>query len=87
MTPRGDLSSTGFALANPGAEYLVLQPNDAGGPFTVTLEAGTYAAEWHSVSTRATQPTGTVTIGAAESVPFVSPFSDPGPVMLYLKRA
>jgi hypothetical protein len=87
MTPRGDLSSTGFALANPGAEYLVLQPNDAGGPFTVTLEAGTYAAEWHSISTRATQPTGTVTIGAAESVPFVSPFSDPGPVVLYLKRA
>jgi hypothetical protein len=87
MTPRGDLSSTGFALANPGAEYLVLQPNDAGGPFTVTLEAGAYAAEWHSISTRATQPTETVTIGAAESIPFVSPFSDPGPVVLYLKRA
>jgi len=52
MTPRGDLSSTGFALANPGAEYLVLQPNDAGGPFTVTLEAGTYAAEWQTASAR-----------------------------------
>jgi sorbitol-specific phosphotransferase system component IIBC len=53
----------------------------------VTLEAGTYAVEWHSVSTRATQATGTVTIGSAESVPFVSPFSNPGPVVLYLKRA
>ena len=24
MEPRGDLSSTGYALANPGEEYLVL---------------------------------------------------------------
>ena len=28
MEPRGDLSSTGYALANPGQEYLVLQPSD-----------------------------------------------------------
>jgi hypothetical protein len=86
MAPRGDLTSTGFALANPGAEYLVLQPDDAGGPFTLTLEAGTYTAEWHSVSTRETQPAETVEV-AAESAPFTSPFSDPGPVVLYLKRA
>jgi len=35
MQPRGDLSSTGYALANPGQEYLVLQPGEAADPFTV----------------------------------------------------
>src|SRR6266540_2780330 len=50
MQPRGDLSSTGYALANPGEEYLVLEAS--GTPFTVTLEAGTYAVEWFSVEGR-----------------------------------
>ena len=27
MLPRGDLTSTGYALANPGREYLILQPD------------------------------------------------------------
>ena len=29
MRPRDDLSSTGYVLANPGREYLVLQPTAA----------------------------------------------------------
>lgn len=29
MEPRGELSSTGYALANPGTEYLVLQPSES----------------------------------------------------------
>ncbi len=37
MTPSGDLSSTGYALANPGDEYLVLQPSESGDAFTVDL--------------------------------------------------
>ncbi|KKW21277.1 MAG: hypothetical protein UY62_C0028G0003 [Parcubacteria group bacterium GW2011_GWF2_50_9] len=37
MTPRGNLSSTGFALANPGEEYLVYQKANSG--FTVNLPA------------------------------------------------
>ncbi len=44
MTPRSDLSSTGYVLANPGEEYLVLQLRP--GPFTVTVEAGRYTVEW-----------------------------------------
>lgn len=27
MQPRRDLASTGYALANPGSEYLVLEPD------------------------------------------------------------
>jgi hypothetical protein len=34
------LSSTGYALVDPGREYLVLQPQEHGGLFAVTLEAG-----------------------------------------------
>src|SRR5712691_6888287 len=47
MEPRGDLSSTGYALANSGEEYLVLQPSETVDPFTVTLDAGTYTVEWY----------------------------------------
>jgi hypothetical protein len=49
MTPQPSLSSTGYCLANPGAEYLVYQPS--AGPFTVKLVAGTYQYEWLDPST------------------------------------
>jgi DNA-binding CsgD family transcriptional regulator len=55
MAPRTDLSSTGYALANPGQEHLVLQPG-GGGRFTVLLEPGTYAAQWFSIQSRNTVP-------------------------------
>jgi hypothetical protein len=51
MQPRGTLSSTGYALANPGKEYLVLQPSTTADPFTMRLAAGTYAVEWFGVDT------------------------------------
>ena len=62
MEPRGDLSSTGYALAHPGSEYLILDAGDGGATFSVTLEAGTYATEWHSLATRETQATGDVDV-------------------------
>ena len=58
MEPRGELSSTGYALANPGEEYLVLQPSDTADPFNVTLEANAYSVQWHSVSTREAKGAG-----------------------------
>src|SRR5262249_15350842 len=54
MEPHSDLSSTGYALAHPGEEYLVLQPSETGEPFTLTLTVGSYAAEWYSVKGRTT---------------------------------
>jgi hypothetical protein len=45
MESRGDLSSTGYVLANLGQEYLVLQLSETADPFTVTLEAGTYSVQ------------------------------------------
>lgn len=44
MTPRKDLSSTGFCLANPGNEYIVYQPTKKA--FTVKVIPGRYHYEW-----------------------------------------
>jgi hypothetical protein len=84
MEPRGDLSSTGYALANPGREYLVLDPGEAAGPFTVTLAAGTYPVEWYGVDRRETAWTGEVRLDRTTPVSFRAPFDPPGPAVLYL---
>ena len=44
MQPRGELSSTGYALASPGREYLILQPGETlytvGGKFEIESTPG-----------------------------------------------
>jgi len=45
MQPRSDIGSTGYALANPGSEYLILEPEGDGRPLTVELDAGSYLVE------------------------------------------
>ncbi len=86
MEPRGDLSSTGYALANPGEEYLVLQPTEAAEPFSVTLDPGTYAVTWFSVEARETVETGEATVEDSTAVSFSAPFEAGGPAALYLKK-
>ena len=68
MEPRGDLSSTGYALANPGKEYLVLQPNEPAAPLTLLLEPGSYSVEWFGVEGRETVPADDVTVETATHV-------------------
>ena len=87
MEPRDDLSSTGYALANPGREYLVLEPSGTAGPFTVQLEPGTYAAEWFSVEGRKTVPGDAITIERSTATSFSPPSELSGPMVLYLKQA
>ena len=87
MVPRGDLTSTGYALANPGEEYLVLQSSEAGDPFTVTVEAGTYAVEWFSVDGRDTAEADQVRAESSGPITFRAPFDTSGPAVLYLKKA
>ncbi len=84
MRPRDDLSSTGYVLANPGQEYLVLQPT-AAAPFTVTLEPGTYAAEWFSVDDRTTLNAETTTVERSTAAGFHPPAEASGPSVLYLR--
>ncbi|MBI5652433.1 MAG: hypothetical protein HZC40_18600 [Chloroflexi bacterium] len=83
MTPRGDLVSTGYALANPvaGGEYLVYLPN--GGTVTVNLSGtpGTLAVEWFNPSTGATISGGTIVGGASRQL--TPPFG--GDAVLYIR--
>ena len=45
MIPNGDLSSTGYCLANPGNEYLIYQPK-SDEAFSVVLVEGLYQFSW-----------------------------------------
>jgi len=85
MTPRGDLTSTGYALANPGTEYLILQPADSGESFTVYLTAGTYSVEWFHVIHRTTTHEPPVSVARPGSELFAQ-VDKQGPWVLYLKR-
>jgi hypothetical protein len=86
MQPRGTLSSTGYALANPGEEYLVLQPSTTADPFTMRLAAGTYAVEWFGVDTRRTMGADEVTVEREENIGFTAPLAESEPAVLYLHR-
>ncbi|WP_232668644.1 hypothetical protein [Pseudonocardia sp. TRM90224] len=87
MIPSGDLASTGYVLAVPGREYLVLQPAGNGEPFTATLGAGTYTANWFDVTERAEHAGPDVTVAADSPVPFAAPPTITGPAVLHLRRA
>jgi hypothetical protein len=87
MEPQGELSSTGFVLASPGEEYLILQPDGTAEPFSLHLESGTYTVEWFSVSRREAKSDGHVTVDSVGDSKFVAPFEESGPSVLYLKRA
>jgi hypothetical protein len=85
MEPRSDLASTGYALADPGREYLVLQPSAAAGSFTVLLEPGTYTAEWFGIEDRRTVPGDATTVERSAATSFDPPAELSGPAVLYLK--
>jgi Putative collagen-binding domain of a collagenase len=61
MKPRPDVSSTGYALADPGKRYLVYQPGS--GPFSIDLRdaEGAFLGNWIDPAT-----------GASVSAPKVS---------------
>jgi hypothetical protein len=86
MEPRGDLTSTSFALANPGKEYLILQPDGTADPFTVKLEPGSYGVEWFDINSREMRRDGQVTVDSVGDPKFMAPFAEAGPAVLYLKR-
>ncbi|CAM3794983.1 hypothetical protein KIPE111705_25320 [Kibdelosporangium persicum] len=77
-TPRGDLSSTGYCLAN-SQEYLVFSP---GGRFTVSIVAGQYEGQWFDPQTSRT--TAVSEAGGGQATEFAAPFT--GAAVLYLKR-
>ena len=82
MLPSDGLSSTRYALANPGSEYLIVQPES--GAFTVTMQPGTYNYEWFDPNTASTADIGVVSLTAGKNT-FTPPLS--GRAVLYLKSA
>jgi hypothetical protein len=80
MTAQGNLSSTGYALADPSkGEYVVYAPN--GGNFSVDLSgtAGSLSASWVNVATGMTTNAGTVQGGTTQS--FTAPDAQDGLVL------
>ena len=79
-SPRPELSSTGYALAAPGSEYLVYQP--ATGEFAVDLAPGSYSLEWLNPDDGEVSSRQTLTAeGGPQS--FAAPFD--GDAVLYLE--
>lgn len=82
MTPRNELASSRYCLADPGKEYLIYVPE--GGSVTVDLRdaAGPFSAEWFNAKTGESK-TGEATRGEDKRT-FVSPFTTSDAV-LHLK--
>ena len=85
MQPRTDLSSTGYALADVGNEYLILQPSEGPEPFTVALAAGHYSVKWHSVRSRETVPVGALNVPHDAEGVLTSPPEIAGPAVVHLR--
>lgn len=83
MKPQNELSSTSYVLANPGREYLVLQPEETAMSFDLMVEAATYEVEWYAIADRKTQKADDLVVEEAGKVLFTPPFKS-GPVVLYL---
>src|SRR5262245_45195079 len=83
LTPRSDLASSKYCLANPGTEYLVYQPR-AGEAFSVELNTGTYRCQWFNPASGAPAEEGRVeALGGAQQ--FQPPFESPA--VLYLWKS
>lgn len=80
MAPRGDLASSGYCLADPGAEYLVYLPE--GGTVAVDLSGAEAALdlEWFDVKAGMMAGTGQAAGGGTRE--FTSPIQ--GEAALYL---
>lgn len=83
MTPRDDLASTKYCLADPANAYVVYIPN--GGKSTVSLgdTPNRFAVEWIQPNTGESVAADAVTGGASRE--FTAPFD--GDAVLYLSRS
>jgi hypothetical protein len=86
MQPRADLSPTGYALADPGQEYLILQPTEGADPLTVMLEPGTYSVEWFSVQRRETSSAEPRAAEHPAATTLTPPPDMIGPAVVHLRK-
>jgi hypothetical protein len=86
MEPRADASSTGYALVEPGRQYLVLDPGDEAGPISVSMEPGTYSTDWFGIEERVSVPGEETTVEGSTKVDFAAPANVGAPAVLYVER-
>jgi hypothetical protein len=82
--PKSALSSTGYCIATPGTQYLVLQPSSSRSSFTVNLSAGRgkmFSVEWLNVRNDNVSY-GSPVAGGSAAQSFTVPFS--GAAALFL---
>ena len=81
MTPRGDLASTGYCLADPDREIVVYQPKAGAVKVTLPDAPRAWSVEWFDpVAGKVVGTEKRTAAGAAEFVPPVK-----SPAVLYLK--
>jgi len=85
LTPRDDLASTKYCLANPGREYLAYQPQSGAKSFNVKLESGKYAVEWTDLVSGHVVKGEDLNAATGERE-FQSPFKTPSILHLAKKR-
>jgi hypothetical protein len=83
LVPAPALSSTGYVLASPGREYLILQPERESHTFNAKLVAGTYKTEWYAVETRKLVAGEELVVRNTDVVTLQAPFV---PAVLHLRR-
>ncbi len=83
MTPRSELASTGFCLADPGKEYLVYLPDGGGATVDLGSASGPIAVEWFNP--RSGDTVADERTGGGEKRTFKTPFD--GDAVLYLRSA
>jgi hypothetical protein len=73
LVPDPFVSSTRYALAAEGQEYVIFQPD--GDDFTVLLPAGPYEVEWFSLADRSWTDADAVSVDGPGPASFESPSS------------
>ena len=84
MTPRPELVSTRYCLANPGEEYLVYLPEGGSVTLNVCGARGNFAVEWFLPQVNRVFP-GAHLLPGGDYVATVAPYT--GDAVLYLKKA
>jgi len=80
MAPDNGLVSTGFALANPGTEYIVFVHKDSSATIDLSAASGSLTAKWYDTATGAYSSSSTVDGG--KKVTLTNPFEED--VVLYV---
>jgi len=79
-TPRGELASTGYCLAERGVSYVIFAPEGGEVEINLTDTKATFTVEWHDVNSGKISEAGPLTGGSKQLVK--PPFQ--GPAVLFL---